>query len=248
MKSNDTDPFDDGDGIIKYMDGNNEVTVSGRTFKLKQDNIYESTETNPADRLQVQLDANTNTLNVLGLTYFKINNFQSGHFNITLDNVPEEIIYANLFEGTVGDDNPSDFAFTNDNDEIRTFAGNDVANGGGGNDLLVGGNGDDVLEGEAGDDILQGDAGRDLLIGFIGNDQLQGGTETDLLAGGQDNDILSGDAGNDVLLGGDGADVLLGGDGIDLLMANGGTGTVSIFNWDVQVNAQGQFILSNISL
>jgi len=123
----------EGEGIIKYQkaDGS-EIEVSNRTYKLTQENVYESQEANEDDRLKVQLNTTTNTLTVLGETSFTILNFESGHFNIILDGEPAEVEYDTLLVGTVGDDGSSDFPSTAFNDEIRGYGGNDTANGGDG--------------------------------------------------------------------------------------------------------------------
>ncbi len=82
----------EGEGIIKYQNSdNNEVTVSGRSYVLKQENIYESNEANPVDRLKIAFDSASNTLTVLGETSFTILNFQSGQFNINADRGKNQI-------------------------------------------------------------------------------------------------------------------------------------------------------------
>jgi len=143
--------------------------------------------------------------------------FNDGDFGISLNGAPPVITYENLLEGTAGDDTPGDIASTDFNDEIRVFAGNDTANGGGGRDLLTGGDGDDALSGNADDDILQGDAGNDDLLGGDGDDLLSGGLDDDFINGGMGNDIADGGIGRDTLLGQEGSDRLLGGAGDDLL-------------------------------
>ena len=230
----------DGSGTIEYRDANGaQVFISGRTFKILQDDVYESTD---ADKIRVHLNATNNTLTVLDGIPFTILNFQSGHFNITLDNVPESISYT-LIQGTdeadspSGDGEPTDVTATENNDEIHLLEGDDEANGLGGQDLIFGGIGADRISGGDDNDMLQGEGGRDIVFGDDGDDQLSGGTENDIILGGNDNDVLFGDGGIDVLLGGEGSDVLLGGDNDDFLMANGNASVNN--NWD--------FIWTNIS-
>ena len=78
-----------------------------------------------------------------------------------------------IINGTPGDD--PDLFGTPENDEIRGFAGNDVALGLDGDDRLFGGTGNDVLDGEDGDDRLDGGPGIDALFGENGDDVLFAG-------------------------------------------------------------------------
>ncbi|MGF1867451.1 hypothetical protein L4D15_19730 [Enterovibrio norvegicus] len=85
-------------------------------------------------------------------------------------------------------------------DQVKTGAGNDVIEGGQGNDVLESGAGDDRLAGNQGDDYL--DAGQ-------GNDKLLAGSGNDTLIGGEGNDTLTAGTGDDTLVGGEGEDTYI---------------------------------------
>jgi serralysin len=83
-----------------------------------------------------------------------------------------------IINGTPGDD--PDLFGTPENDEIRGFAGNDVALGLDGDDRLFGGTGNDRVAGGSGGDRAFGDDGDDVLVGGLGVDQLAGGAGADV--------------------------------------------------------------------
>ncbi|ADL52178.1 calcium-binding protein [Clostridium cellulovorans] len=92
------------------------------------------------------------------------------------------------------------------NNIIKGYDGDDNITGSNYKDELYGGNGNDIIVAGVGDDSLEGGAGID---------NLDGGTGNDLLNGGYDNDTLKGGDGNDILIGGSGYDILEGGNGND---------------------------------
>ncbi|WP_428258865.1 calcium-binding protein [Enterovibrio norvegicus] len=110
--------------------------------------------------------------------------------------------------GTVSDPMSFDLDFFNyiikgsrdNDDQVKTGAGNDVIEGGQGNDVLESGAGDDRLAGNQGDDYL--DAGQ-------GNDKLLAGSGNDTLIGGEGNDTLTAGTGDDTLVGGEGEDTYI---------------------------------------
>ncbi|MCI0400833.1 MAG: putative Ig domain-containing protein [Gammaproteobacteria bacterium] len=177
----------DGLGTITYQKRNGtEVTISNETLKLKQgtQTVYESDDANrftfvltPENVLMAQADIN-----------FEIRDFQSGHFNITLDNSqPSQTLL--LVEGTPNDDF---FTLTDAGEEIHGFEGNDVLLGQaipniefqlapGEGDVIFGEPGDDVLASADGNDVLDGGDGNDLLLSGLGDDVLIGGPGDDFL-------------------------------------------------------------------
>ena len=130
---------------------------------------------------------------------------------------------SNYIFGTDGVDVISGDAALN---QIETFAGNDLINGGSGVDWAKAGSGDDVLWGGAGNDKLWGGEGIDILDGQGGDDILAGDEGNDsLTAAGPGFESLGGGDGNDVLtFTGPAGGGMSGGDGDDILDATLGTG------------------------
>jgi Ca2+-binding RTX toxin-like protein len=108
--------------------------------------------------------------------------FKSEHFNPAV-------------EGTFA----NDFLYGSDvyANEMRGYAGNDIAVGTGMADKIWGGDGVDRLFGGEGDDELFGEEGADWLEGGLGKDEIDGGNA---------DDVMRGNAGDDVIAGGDGLD------------------------------------------
>ena len=125
----------------------------------------------------------------------------------------------NLIAGTEAGETT---VFTDLNDRVVGFGGDDIISGGLGADILEGGAGADILSGDEGDDLLSGGIGMDILSGGDGDDTLKGGEDNDILSGNDDNDKLLGGSGSDNLFGGSGDDSLMGGDGIDFLYGGSG--------------------------
>ena len=130
----------------------------------------------------------------------------------------------NLIAGT---DASETTVFTDLNDRVVGFGGDDTISGGQGADILEGGAGADTLSGDEGDDLLSGGIGMDTLYGGDGNDTLKGGEDNDQLLGNDGDDKLLGGSGSDTLVGGAGDDQLLGGDGIDFLYSGQGDDTLT---------------------
>ncbi|MDA8585143.1 hypothetical protein N9L47_02625 [Rhodobacteraceae bacterium] len=112
-------------------------------------------------------------------------------------------------------------------DDIRSFAGNDLVDGGNGNDTINGNSGDDTVLGGLGNDSLLGGSGNDVIEGGEGNDTVNGGSGDDTVLGGLGNDRVIGGNGNDVVDGGAGTDKVYGGRGNDTLF--GGEGSDSLY-------------------
>ncbi|WP_167853499.1 calcium-binding protein [Roseovarius aestuariivivens] len=114
------------------------------------------------------------------------------------------------------------FAGSNGDENLWTFDGADLVNGGLGNDTADAGEGNDTINGEDGDDVL---------FGGPGDDELNGGPGGDILDGGNGIDAYNGGAGNDTIrLGGlldDGVSIE-GGEQIDTIELQGHL-TVGIF-------------------
>ncbi len=79
---------------------------------------------------------------------------------------------------------------SDDNNSIKSYAGNDTIHAAGGNDLIIAGEDNDVIYGGAGDDTVYGDGSTH--YGANAN-----GTGDDILDGGSGNDMLLGAGGND---------------------------------------------------
>ncbi|MFC9523392.1 calcium-binding protein, partial [Bacillus velezensis] len=96
---------------------------------------------------------------------------------------------ARSWNGTDGDDT---YTATDEGNNLRAGAGNDIVHGQGGNDRIFGGEGDDQLFGGDGNDVIYGDGGADVLDGGAGDDMLYanefGDGSPDILRGGAGND------------------------------------------------------------
>ena len=138
---------------------------------------------------------------------------------------------------------------TPEDDQIRSYDGDDIVYGGEGNDRIdaktgtvfnvvnpyypissgtltaYGGPGDDHIGGKDGNDMLYGGPGADRLNGRAGDDSLAGDHGNDYLVGGEGHDYLTGGKGHDYLRGNEGDDYLAGGEGHDNLLTGDGDDT-----------------------
>jgi Ca2+-binding RTX toxin-like protein len=136
---------------------------------------------------------------------------------------------------------------TNDDDNLRGDAGDNIITARGGDDFMSGRDGDDILIGSAGDDTLRGGDGADRLVGGSGIDiadyrDIASGLLADLqfaanntggalgdtyvtienLFGTGSDDSLRGNGFDNLILGGNGDDFLVGRSGVDTLVGNSG--------------------------
>jgi Ca2+-binding RTX toxin-like protein len=143
--------------------------------------------------------------------------------SVTIDPI-EQVEFA---DGTVWDRTYIESVVnipSEERDEIRGTAGNDVIDALGGNDDVLGLEGDDSLLGGEGVDRLYGDQGNDTLTGGAGADNLSGGVDNDILTGGTGNDNVSGDWGDDTYHFnlGDGQDIVFDYSGNDIVQFGAG--------------------------
>lgn len=151
-----------------------------------------------------------------------------------------------------------------DQDVVRTGAGNDTILTGDDADLIAAGDGDNRIDAGFDDDVIVTGAGNDSIIGGEGNDEIIAGAGDDTIFGGIDPalgvdldlidgaappadplpfngaDTIDAGAGNDLVFGADDADMISGGDGDDTL--DGGVDDDIIsggFGDDVIIGGQG---------
>jgi Ca2+-binding RTX toxin-like protein len=176
----------------------------------------------------------------------RLQNFQSGQFNLTLQDAPLTLTGTEFSETLAGGNNSDTIYGGAGDDTVYANEQADWVYGEAGDDLLFGGSGDDYIYGGADDDTISGDTGIDYLDGGDGIDIVDMSYSTtvwtiDLAAGtgatnnttevvlnfegaigSNQNDKIYGTSEGNYLSGNGGADELYGYAGNDTLL--GGTG------------------------
>jgi Ca2+-binding RTX toxin-like protein len=117
-----------------------------------------------------------------------------------------------LFFGTQNDEKIRSGA---GDDTLKGNDGNDRLSGGAGNDNSIGGKGDDIQVDSFGDDVTKGGAGNDVISSGQGFDLNMGGRDKDFIIGGSDPTETLAGAGDDMVIAGGSSDTVFGDDGDD---------------------------------
>lgn len=123
-----------------------------------------------------------NQINWIDSSNQTIAEFKPGNSSNEWGNVYTALIEkqsAQIWSHLFSDDNHIELSNANDN--VKSYAGDDLLKGGDGNDTLDGGDGNDILDGGLGNDKLLGGSGNDTYVIDSLNDTLKDTSGTDLI-------------------------------------------------------------------
>ncbi|MFA9372919.1 MAG: hypothetical protein ACERKK_02065, partial [Poseidonibacter sp.] len=203
---NDIYDLGDGDDRIESAYGN-DIIIGGTGINTINYTQYEGTTGIEFDanlnNQTISVDVNGDGVNdYTNITFQEIQNDGTGATDLVYQ---VQNIYTadnNTFKDII--------KFDDQNNDIRTYRGNDTIDGRGGNDLIYGGDGNDLINGGTGNDEIHAGNNNDIVYGDDGDDEIYGDGGDDTIEGGLGNDIIDAGSGDDTILNDEGIDTING--------------------------------------